>query len=141
MTRAVHPVCSERAILMILTYWIFTILSEAFGSAATITGVKTWILWGFLVLVPALMAPCGIGFALFKDRRSGLVAAKLKRMPLFAVNGVVVLIPSALFLASKASKCEFDIMFYSVQIIELIAGIVNITLLSLNLRDGLRMTS
>ena len=61
-------------------------------------------------------------------------------MPIIAANGVLVLIPSALFLAWKASASAFDSAFYAVQAVELIAGAVNVTLLSLNMRDGLRMT-
>ena len=74
-----------------------------------------------------------------KGRRTGLVGAKLKRMPLIAANGILVLIPSALFLASKARVGEFDTSFYAVQAIELIAGTANITLLCLNMRDGFKM--
>ncbi len=60
-------------------------------------------------------------------------------MPLIAANGVLVLIPSALFLASKARAAEFDAGFYAVQALELVAGATNITLLGLNMRDGLKM--
>ena len=60
-------------------------------------------------------------------------------MPLIAANGLVVLIPAALFLAFKARAAEFDTVFYAVQALELVAGAANITLLGLNLRDGLRM--
>jgi hypothetical protein len=61
-------------------------------------------------------------------------------MPLIAANGLLVLIPSALFLASKASAGEFDTAFYAVQAIELAAGAANIMLLGLNMRDGLKMS-
>lgn len=74
-----------------------------------------------------------------KGRRAGLVGAKIRRMALIAANGILVLIPSALFLASKAGAAEFDTSFYAVQALELAAGAANITLLGLNMRDGLRM--
>jgi hypothetical protein len=35
-------------------------------------------------------------------------------MPLIAANGILVLIPSALFLASKARAGQFDTSFYAV---------------------------
>jgi hypothetical protein len=50
-----------------------------------------------------------------------------------------VLVPSALFLAYKARAGAFDASFYAVQVLELVAGATNITLLSLNMRDGLTM--
>ena len=43
-------------------------------------------------------------------------------------------------LAGKAQAGQFDTSFYIVQVIELIAGAVNITLLGLNMRDGLRLS-
>lgn len=60
-------------------------------------------------------------------------------MPIIAANGILILIPAALFLASKAQHAEFDGIFYTVQALELAAGATNIGLLSLNMRDGLKM--
>jgi hypothetical protein len=93
-----------------------------------VTTVKTAIPWGFLLLIPALAAAGGSGLALAKGRRAGLIGAKVKRMPLIAANGILVLIPAALFLASKARVVEFDTSFYAVQALELVAGAANITL-------------
>ena len=74
------------------------------------------------MLVPALAATGGSGFLLARGRRAGLVGAKIKRMPFIAGNGIMVLILSALFLASKAKAAEFDAAFYTVQTLELVAG-------------------
>ena len=139
MTRAVHPIAGALAILTIATFWLSTAVAELFGSQAVVAAVKTAIPWGFLLLIPALAATGGSGFALAKGRRAGLIGAKIKRMPIIAANGILVLIPSALFLASKARIGEFDMTFYAVQAIELVAGAANITLLALNMRDGLKM--
>jgi hypothetical protein len=135
----IHPIAGAIAILLIATFWISTAFSELFGSHAIIAAVKTAIPWGFLLLVPALAAAGGSGLALAKGRRAGLVGAKLKRMPLIAANGLLVLIPSALYLAAKAGAGELDVGFYAVQALELVAGAANITLLGLNMRDGLKM--
>jgi hypothetical protein len=137
--KIVHPVAGMLAILTIATFWLSTALTELFASHAIITTVKTAIPWGFLLLIPALMAAGGSGFALAKGRRAGLVGTKIKRMPLIAANGILVLIPSALFLATKAGAAEFDTGFYAMQALELAAGAVNIALLGLNMRDGLTM--
>lgn len=139
MTKIIHPLAGTLAILTIATFWLSTALSELFASQAVVIAVKTAIPWGFLLLIPALAAAGGSGLVLAKGRRAGLVGAKLKRMPLIAANGILVLIPSALFLASKAKAGEFDTGFYAVQTLELCAGAANITLLSLNMRDGLKM--
>jgi hypothetical protein len=139
MIKIVHPVAGVLAILTIATFWLSTALTELFAPQAIVTTVKTAIPWGFLLLIPALMAAGSSGLALARGRRAGLVGAKIKRMPLIAANGILVLIPSALFLASKAAAAEFDTGFYAVQALELAAGAVNISLLGLNMRDGLKM--
>jgi len=139
MIKIVHPVAGAVALLTIATFWLSTALTELFGSQAAVTAVKTTIPWGFLLLVPALAASGGSGFALAKGARAGLIGTKLKRMPFIAANGILILIPSALFLAFKARASEFDVAFYTVQVLELVAGPVNIALLGLNMRDGLRM--
>ena len=139
MTKAIHPFAGALALVTIAIFWLSTILSEAFGSTDAIITVKTLIPWGFLILIPALMAAGGTGFQLGKKFRNPLVAAKRKRMPLIAGNGILILIPSALYLASKAQAGSFDAGFYIVQTAELVAGAMNITLLGLNMRDGLRL--
>jgi hypothetical protein len=139
MTKILHPVAGAVALVTIATFWLSTALSELFASDASVTMIRTAIPWGFLLLVPTLAATGGSGFSLAKGRRAGLIGAKIKRMPFIAGNGIVVLIPSALFLASKAKAAEFDTAFYTVQTLELVAGATNIILLGLNMRDGLKM--
>jgi hypothetical protein len=140
MSKIIHPVAGAIALLTIATFWLSTALTELFASQAAVTAVKTAIPWGFLLLIPALAAAGGSGLSLAKGRRAGLIGTKLKRMPIIAANGILVLIPSALYLASKAQAGEFDSAFYAVQALELAAGATNITLLGLNMRDGLKMT-
>jgi hypothetical protein len=52
----------------------------------------------------------------------------------------VVLIPCAVFLDRWASAGAFDISFYVVQGVELFAGAINLSLMGMNMRDGLRMS-
>jgi hypothetical protein len=139
MIKTIHPVAGALALLTIATFWLSTALTEMFASQTIVTLVKTAIPWGFLLLIPALMAAGGSGFALASDRRGRVIDAKIKRMPLIAGNGILILIPAALFLASKARAAEFDTSFYAVQTLELVAGAANIALLGLNMRDGLKM--
>ncbi|MBV6494836.1 MAG: hypothetical protein LDLANPLL_02873 [Turneriella sp.] len=56
-----------------------------------------------------------------------------------AINGLLLMIPAALFLNYKAGRGEFDTTFYVVQIAELSVGIAQLTLLGLNFKDGMRM--
>ena len=141
MKNRIHLVAGVTAIAMITVFWISTVVSELTGSPALIAAVKTLIPWGFLILIPALAATGGTGFALAGGRTGGLVSAKKKRMPIIAANGLFVLLPAAFYLAHKARLAEFDAMFYAVQGVELVFGAINITLLFLNARDGFRMTA
>ena len=140
MPKIIHHIAGLTAFLTIATFWFSTAISELFLSEAAVVAVKTAIPWGFLLLVPALAATGGSGIFLSQGRRTGLIGAKLKRMPFIAANGLLILIPAALFLAAKARAGEFDTVFYVVQVIELIAGATNLTLLGLGIRDGLRLT-
>lgn len=140
MKKLIHPVAGVLALATIAVFWLSTAVSELIGAPETVTLVKTAIPWGFLLLIPALMATGGTGLSLARGRRGGLIGVKLRRMPIIAANGVLILVPAALFLAMKARDGAFDGSFYAVQAIELIAGAANLALLSLSLRDGLRLS-
>lgn len=141
MIAKVHKIAGAIATLTIATFWLSTAVAElALGTGAVIT-VKTLIPFGFLILIPAMATAGGTGFKLAKGRTAGLIGAKRKRMPIIAANGVLVLIPSALFLAAKAQAGAFDTSFYAVQGLELLAGATNLFLLGLNIRDGRKMTA
>lgn len=139
MKKAIHPIAGALALVILVTFWLSTAVSEMSGSQAAVVAIKTAIPWGFLLLIPALAATGGTGFALSRGRRGGLLDAKIKRMPWIAVNGLLILIPAALFLSFKAQAGEFDMRFYAAQALELVAGATNITLLGLNMRDGLTL--
>ena len=100
MPRIIHPLAGLIAILTIATFWLSTVISELFATQAVVTAVKTAIPWGFILLIPALAATGGSGFFLSRGQRTGTVGTKLKRMPFIAANGLLILIPAALFLAS-----------------------------------------
>lgn len=139
MKRTIHIVAGVTALLTISTFWTSTILSELFGSHDTIIVVKTSVLWGMLVLIPAMATAGATGNILGKGWRLPEVARKTKRMKIIAANGILILLPSAVFLAMRAQAGQFDMIFYTVQALELIAGATNITLLSLNMKDGMSL--
>ena len=140
MSKIIHPVAGTLAILLIGIFWFSTLIAELFGTEAQIISLKTAIPWGFLLLVPALAAAGGSGAIRSRGRRGGLIDRKMRRMPFIAANGLLILVPAALFLSWKAAAADLDLAFYAVQALELVAGAVNFTLLALNIRDGLRMT-
>ena len=138
--RVIHPLAGIIAFAVILLFQLGTLGAELFGDGAAVAQVKADIVAGLFILAPALALAGATGVFLAGAHPAGLAAKKLGRMKIIAPNGLLVLIPAALFLNWKAGAGEFDSAFYAAQIIELTAGLANLTLLGLNMRDGLRMT-
>lgn len=139
MKARLHGFFGVVALLCIASFWISTAVSEAFLSLDSVTAVKNAILIGMWLLIPAMAATGGSGFSLAGARPGRFVEVKAWRMKIVAANGLLVLLPSAFVLASWASAGRFDGAFYALQALELLAGAANITLLGLNMRDGLRL--
>lgn len=140
MKTKLHAATGAIGFLMILMFWTSTATSELFASHETVAEVKALILRGMLILIPAMIIAGATGIAMGKRRKDPLTTAKKRRMPFIALNGLLILLPAAFFLAGKAAEGEFDSTFYAIQTVELIAGAANLTMLGLNIRDGLRMT-
>ena len=136
MLKRLHPLAGMLAMLTILLFWLGTIWSEAFGTLADVAAVKGLIPWGLL----ALALTGASGFRLSGGSNDSRIRAKQRRMKVIAGNGLLILVPSAFYLAALAGRGEFGALFYLVQAIELLAGATNLALMSLNLRDGLRLT-
>lgn len=139
MKLKLHAFGGAIALLTIACFWTSTALVELFGTHAQIAQVKIAILYGMALLIPAMATAGATGAALGKGWRLPEVAAKSARMKMIAANGLLILLPSAVFLAIRANAGQFDTLFYVVQALELLAGATNITLLTLNLRAGLAL--
>lgn len=141
MKQIIHRIAAITATLCIAIFFTSTVLVELFGSYESIATIKSLIVMpGLFMLVPAIAVTGGTGLALSKSRKGHLVESKKKRMLFIAANGLLVLLPAALFLDQWAASGAFNTKFYVVQGLELLAGAVNLTLMGLNMRDGLRMS-
>lgn len=133
-----HPVAGVVGMLMIICFLLSSIVVEVFGDEQMIRWVKSMIVYGLFILVPAI-AITGISGV----KRSScyphhqILSKKLMRMKVIGGNGICVLIPCALVLDYFASHGEFGLLFVVVQGIEYIAGLTNLGLMGLNMRDGL----
>jgi hypothetical protein len=139
MKSKLHAIAGGVALLTITIFWLSTLAAELSGNAATIAAVKAAILAGMVVLIPAMALAGASGFSLGRGWKSPVVARKKTRMKIIAANGLLILLPSAFFLAGRAEAGLLDATFFAVQALELAAGAINIMLLSLNMRDGLRI--
>jgi hypothetical protein len=139
MKSRAHAIFGSIALLCIFSFWTSTLVSELFLSQAAMVTVKGAILQAMWILIPAMVATGGSGFVLAKNRSGRLVESKKKRMPFIALNGILILLPAAFYLHSKALAGTFDANFYAVQAVELVAGATNLWLLSRNMYDGLKL--
>lgn len=135
----IHALAGTIAMILIFTFWTSTVISELVMDQNSVVLVKQYLIYGLLILVPCLAIAGGSGVALSKPGAKGLVTKKKKRMAFTAINGVLIMLPSAFLLNYKAGRGELDIVFYIVQVAELCGGIVQFILLGLNFKDGMRM--
>ena len=134
----IHLISAVLAVLCIGTFFTSTIFVEVFCSKEAITTVKSLIIMpGLLILIPAIAIAGGSGFSLANSRKGLLVKRKRKRMPIIGLIGILILIPAAIVLNTWASDDSFDTKFYILQIIEIIAGGINLTMMGLSMKDGL----
>ena len=140
MPKRAHLIAGVLGLLCIATFFLSTIVVELFGSHAAVAQLKSLIVTpGLWILIPTLAATGGSGMFLARSRRGRLIDAKKKRMPFIAANGLLVLVPCAILLDRWASAGMFDMTFSIIQALELVAGATNLTLMGMNLRDGLRL--
>jgi hypothetical protein len=140
IARRVHPIAGGLALLTMLAFWTSTVIVELAGERDGIVAVKQAIMWGLLVLVPAIAATGGTGFMRAGRSKNARILAKRRRMQVVAPIGALVLVPCVLYLGTTTSASGLGTYFHEVQAVELVAGAVNITLMSLNVSDGLRLT-
>jgi len=138
---ALHAATGTLALLLVATFWTSTLVSELLLGPPAVQAVKHAIAWyGLAALVLCMAATGATGLALARGRSGRLVEEKRRRMPLLGLNGLLVMVPSALFLNARASTGQFDTVFYTVQALELLVGAMQLTLLARNVRTGLRLS-
>lgn len=140
MKRNIHAVAGVLAFLFIATFWTSTVVSELFLDHSAVSSVKVAITYAFVAFVPCVAITGATGFAMGGKSTFPILVAKRRRMPIIGANGLLVLIPAAIFLRIKAQAGEFDTWFYTVQVLELLAGATNLFLMGLNIRDGGQMS-
>ena len=138
--RRVHLAAALTAYAIILTFWTSTVAVELFGSTDAIAITKRAITWGLFVLVPILAITGITGARMAGASSHPRVVAKKGRMAVIGGVGLLVLVPSAIYLAEAASDGHLGLAFHVVQAVELMAGGTNLVLMGLNVRDGLQLS-
>lgn len=127
--KLLHQTTAAIAFLTIMSFMVFTLVSEFSGDHAFIAVTKQNIVYGLLVLI--ICMPLTV---LSGKKRAVLypnnpwVEAKNRRMKLIGINAIVFLIPLALMLNYLAQNNQINVYFYSLQALEIICGLVNMVL-------------
>jgi hypothetical protein len=134
-----HAASGAVTLVTICAFWLSAFAAELVLTPAGVVAVRTAILYALPVLVAALAVTGGSGARLAGRSKAPLIRAKQRRMAVAAANGLLVLVPSAIFLGWRAQTGDLGGAFAIVQIVELVAGAANIVLLGLNMRAGTAM--
>ena len=137
----VHRSSSLFATLLIALFFSATLASELSGNVQAVQQVKQLIvLPGLFLLIPAIAAAGATGKFMTRRRRGRALSTKQRRTLAVALTGAFVLLPAALWLRHLALAGSFGPQFYLVQGIELLAGASNLTLMGLNIYDGMKLS-
>lgn len=135
----IHKIAATLAFLFITSFLTSTIIADIFATPAQIAQVKQTILLCIPGLILAMIATGKSAKILYPGTMTGAFKVKQRRMKIAAVNGTLILLPAAILLAKWSALDQFDSLYWSVQILEIIAGVTNLTMLGLNIRDGIRL--
>lgn len=140
MLPRIHAAASILAFMLIILFWLATVIVEINGDPNTISMVKSAIAAGLLLLIPAMIISGISGSRLVGKSTAPIILKKRNRLKVAAANGILLLVPCAVLLWQMAAAGQFTTTFYVIQSLELIAGSLNAVLLGLNIRDGLRLS-
>lgn len=140
MAYRVHGIFAYLSLFTIVTFFSSTIVAELFFEHQSIALVKSLIVApGLFVLIPSLILTALTGNMIArKSKKLDLIAIKKRRTPKIAALGIFILIPCAIYLNFLASNMIFDLKYYLVQSLEIIAGATNIYLMAKNISDSIK---
>ena len=134
-----HILATIIGLFTIVSFFTSTLLAEASGNTQLIVTIKTYILYALPLLILAMPTLGITGNKLAGKKPSPKAQLKLKRMKFIAINGIA-LITLAVLLYFKAVKEAFDTTFWTLQILELLLGFINIVLIGLNIKTGMKLS-
>ncbi|MBK7057593.1 MAG: hypothetical protein KBF99_07955 [Leptospiraceae bacterium] len=132
-----HKLGGILAILIILFFQVLTISSEFSGDFNRIITAKQIIAWLIPFLVITLIGTGISGRKLAGKSTNILIIRKQSRMKFIAANGILILLPSAYILLYLSKIQPVTNLFWILQTLEISSGLINLTLLILNAKDGI----
>ena len=134
-----HVTATGVATLVIATFFISSLLAELSGDLNGIKLVKRCILYALPILILAMPTLAITGSKLAGNTSTKYVKRKKRRMKLVMLQGLL-LIGLAVFLYYQSHMKSINDTFLIAQSAELIFGLINLTLIGLNAKDGLALS-
>src|SRR5260370_5792309 len=135
-----HCAAAAGSLALIATFLLFSAVTELTGDVGDVRVLRQWILLGLPLLIGCLAAAALTGRRLAGGSRAAVIRRRQRRMQIVAAAGIVVLVPCALILSYLAANASSRGLVSALEITELLAGGLNLTLLVLNFRHGRSMT-
>lgn len=135
----IHFIATAIAAITIFTFFTSSLIAEIKGDESFIKSVKSFIIYALPILIVSMPTLAITGNKLAGHSKNRLVLIKKNRMKLVMVNGMI-LISLAIFLFYRSHFQEIDGVFLTFQIAEFFFGMVNLTLIGLNARNGMQLT-
>jgi len=135
----IHTGASALALLTVITFFTSTVIIEISGSVEQMASLKEQIFFALPLMLVAMPLVGISGKKLAGKSRAPLVQRKLRRMKFMAINGfILIILASLLYFLSRDFR--LDARFYLLEVLELLLGGVNISLMMLSVRDGMRLS-
>jgi hypothetical protein len=135
----IHIAATIIAAITIGTFFLSSVVAEIDGNETFIREVKERILFTLPVLLMAMPAIGITGNKLAGNSQSPQVKTKQRRMKFVFVNGLTLIILAS-FLYYHSHYKTIDTVFMVAQLVELVLGLTNLVLISLNIKSGLQLS-
>lgn len=136
----IHLATTALVVLTISAFFISSLVAELSTQIGVIKSIKRGILYALPLLVIGMPILGITGKKLAGRSQNPIVLKKKQRMKVMMINGLI-LSTLVVFLFYQSNFREVNGLFYAVQTVELAFGLVNISLIGFNIRDGLRLSA
>ena len=140
MRTRIHAVSGVLALTLLAASFLASVTVEVLQQLPAIVYVKRLIMYGTALLIPVLGFSGITGLAVRGQRRERLMQTKQRRLLVSAGMSLLILAPCAVTLYGLAARGQLHGLFYALQGLEFAVEGLTLLLLSLNMRDGLRLT-
>ncbi|SEH33401.1 hypothetical protein [Magnetospirillum fulvum] len=134
----IHPLAARATLGLFVLIWGSAVAAGLFADREMLAFIKEVVVWTLFLLTPLTMLTAGTGLILGRARPGPITDRKRRRLRLIVAIGIVILLPATLVLDAMVQSDSYDATLFLVfQGIELVAGLVLLTLMGISVRDGI----